>query len=47
MYDNSDLLDIDLFIVHWESIECVKATSMEKEITVVLGKNKALFETWK
>ena len=25
-------------------LECIKTTSMEKESTVVLGKNKALFE---
>ena len=28
-------------------IEKIKTTSMEKESTVVIGKNKALFETWK
>ena len=28
-------------------IESVKTTSMDKESTVVLGKNKALFNTWK
>ena len=27
--------------------ESVKAMSMEKNSTVVLGKNKALFEIWK
>ena len=29
------------------SIESVKSTSMEKEITVAIGKNKALLETRK
>ena len=28
-------------------IESVKTTSMEKDSTVVLGKNKALFDMWK
>ena len=28
-------------------IESVKTTSLEKESTVVLGKIKALYETWK
>ena len=28
-------------------VESVKTTSMEKEDTIVLSKNKALFATWK
>ena len=32
---------------HTYLIESIKAMPMEKESTIVLSKNKALFETWK
>ena len=41
---SSDTWDVYMIVLHYKN---VKTMSMEKEITSVLGENKALFMTWK